>query len=223
MNSDIFPYPFKELPPTDDPREQYLTELACSPRFVMQVQTAVEAPGGKGGRLRLPDGVPLDDGECVVFWSIVSKLLPPDWHLAAEDDGCWLSYRPPERTISPELLKAYFTYHAPTDETRPKYRAIEAARRRFYDRVMKDLLFADDLLAQTKAACIREEALLFAEAINEQCPVCSDTALAIHHLRMAVAGINQIIFQAQSAPVLWEVELSRCLVIANRAIALGGR
>lgn len=127
---------------------------------------------------------------------------------------------------------AWFTYHAPTDETAPRYAAIRAAEnavllditQTIYENVETSVLY-DQINRSTRR---------FAEVIDEQAPDCADKDAAIRCVRLARNLFNEYAAQAAfpKAQQSWgdaralfgaaELELTRARMQASGAIACGG-
>lgn len=135
--------------------------------------------------------------------------------------------------LTSDQLDNWFTYHAPTGETGPKYIAITAM-----ERTCAELLTMPELTHDRVNATLRK----FVELIDESAPDSADKTAAIRCVRIARNAINEAIVQATRSEhpathCLWVCEYDAvslpCRIAihelikarwqANSAIACGGR
>ena len=141
--------------------------------------------------------------------------------------------------LTPEQLDNWFTYHAPTPETGPKYLAIREAEIASA-RPIVAILNGSTIIAthdEVNAAC-----RAFAEAIDANVPDSADKSAAIRCVRLARNAANEAIVtmnheRREAGHVAWErpsrtvvtlcreaeSELRRARWQANSAIACGGK
>jgi hypothetical protein len=131
--------------------------------------------------------------------------------------------------MTPEQRANWFTYHAPTDETRPKYAAIAAAES-VAAQCVTALLNGGDFATydNINAACLR-----FADVIDENAPDSADKSAAIRCVRLARNALNEAV--AVGSRLGWNdatvialareagAELRRARWQANSAIACNGK
>lgn len=126
--------------------------------------------------------------------------------------------------MTQEQRDNWFTYHAPTDETKPKYTAIRAAE-------IKAAADIDDALGnfagveafgRINAAC-----LAYADVIDTQAPDSADKSAAIRCVRLARNAANEAVVadieHAADMRVICAQELVKARWQANSAIACGGK
>ena len=135
--------------------------------------------------------------------------------------------------MTPEQLDNWFTYHAPTEETAPKYRAIRDAEDAVTVNVtMTHHEVGGDVKAQYDE--INRSTRRFAEVIDANAPDCADKTAAIRCVRLARNLFNEwatevakpkhqqrwtdprLLFDAAT------LELLKARMQANSAIACGG-
>lgn len=127
-----------------------------------------------------------------------------------------------------EQLEVWFTYHPPTEETKPKYAAIKEAYGQMYAAFRAGVVAAEGAGKATPADFERvtTRAREFAEAIDTHCPKCADATAAVRCLRLARNAMNDTLRSAKTphadfqALAHQQLELARYQ--ANSAIACGG-
>jgi hypothetical protein len=131
--------------------------------------------------------------------------------------------------MTPEQLDNHFSYHAPTEETAPKYAAIRAAE--FECRKLCGTFSMAEYTA-TPANYHEVNATMrtFAEIIDANAPDSADKAAAIRCVRLARNAINEHLASCilgYPVHINMLAEASRQLVLArfqaNSAIACGGK
>lgn len=127
---------------------------------------------------------------------------------------------------------AWFTYHAPTDETAPKYAAIRAAENAVIADITQTIY--ENVETSVLHDQINRSTRRFAEVIDEQAPDCADKDAAIRCVRLARNLFNEHAAQAAlpTAQQSWgdvrvlfraaELELAKARMQASGAIACGG-
>lgn len=127
--------------------------------------------------------------------------------------------------ISPEQLENWFTYHAPTSETTPKYIAIRAAE--LACAMDLDDAIADDCDRQVRYDRINKATRAFVEAIDIHVPDCADKTAAIRCVRLARNAANEAITaepdHVGDLRVMCGQNLTAARFQANSAIACGGK
>lgn len=131
--------------------------------------------------------------------------------------------------LTPEQLDHRFNYHAPTEETRPKYAAIRAAEFECHQLAANIRLAGNDV--DTGAYAVVNSTLrAFAEAINDNAPDCADKTAALRCVGLARNCLNeQVASVTQGFPVYIDLvaEAHRQIVLArfqaNSAVALDGK
>ena len=126
--------------------------------------------------------------------------------------------------MTTEQLDNWFTYHTPTEDTAPRYKAIRAAE-------FKCAADIDDALGnyighaaheRINAACKD-----FAIVIDAQAPDCADKSAAIRCVRLARNAANEAIVartdHAADLRVMCAQNLTAARFQANSAIACGGK
>ena len=131
--------------------------------------------------------------------------------------------------MTPEQLDNWFTYHPPTEETKPKYAAIRAAEA-VASQCSVALLNGGTLATHDE---VNARFRSFAEAIDANCPDSADKSAAIRCVRLARNALNEAIVVASKLgadefTVLAlareaESELRRARWQASSAIACGGK
>ena len=124
--------------------------------------------------------------------------------------------------MTDEQRDNWFTYHAPTDETAPKYAAIRAAEAR----AVETITMALDEGRGAAYDLINEACRAFAMVIDEQAPDSADKGAAIHCVRLARNAANEAVIDPAGAGRLQAVaftEIQKARWQANAAIACGGR
>jgi hypothetical protein len=130
--------------------------------------------------------------------------------------------------LSAAQLDAYFTYHAPTEEQKPKYANITSARDACatklagafvsYQSTGKNATYFDVVNKATRE---------FAEVIDANAPVSADTTAAIRCVRLARNAANQALTEPVNSLVVFaaivDAELFKAQWQANSAIALEGK
>lgn len=126
--------------------------------------------------------------------------------------------------MTPEQRDNWFTYHVPTEVTKPKYTAIRAAE------IGTSMAIDDaignftgpDAFNRINAAC-----LAYADVIDTQAPDSADKSAAIHCVRLARNAANEAVVadveHANDLRVICAQELVKARWQANSAIACGGR
>jgi len=128
--------------------------------------------------------------------------------------------------LSTEQLDNWFTYHAPTDETTPKYAAVRKGR----------LDAGLTLLACTAPDCvdsnhIRHESINdalrdFVMVIDANAPDSADKTAAIRCVRLARNAANEAVATPTDSRRLVDIallEIQKAVWQANSAIACGGK
>ena len=135
--------------------------------------------------------------------------------------------------MTPEQLDNWFSYHAPTEETAPKYRAIrDAADAVTANVTMTHYEVGGDVKAQYDE--INRATRRFAEVIDANAPDSADKTAAIRCVRLARNLFNEWATEMSKPKdrqtwtdprVLFihaEVELLKARMQANSAVACGG-
>lgn len=143
--------------------------------------------------------------------------------------------------MTPDQLDNWFRYHAPTDETRPKYAAIRVAEEaahvaiahvkagRAWDGDANGIVTPD-----TKAdfqrlayAYVNQTCRAFAVVIDQSAPDSADKSAAIRCVRLARNCVNEGVALGLAADVFcWtqaQEQLRLARFQANSAIACGGK
>lgn len=94
--------------------------------------------------------------------------------------------------IDPANLDRWFKYHAPTEETAPKYAAIRDAETACWARVA-EAMHSNRMRAPEAFEEVNAATRAFADVINEQAPDSADKTAAIRCLRLARNGANEFI------------------------------
>lgn len=129
--------------------------------------------------------------------------------------------------LTSDQLDNWFTYHAPTEETAPKYAAINAAKDLFVNEVVAAM--TTEGLALDRFDKINKAARMYVETICLVVPDCVDRAAAIRCVRLARYAANEAIAQAGNEILgkhLAQVFAQNVLASrwqANSAIACGGK
>lgn len=118
---------------------------------------------------------------------------------------------------------AWFTYHAPTEETAPKYAAIRAAE----EACLFGLAYAaaDEGPNHVRFDNINASCAKFADVIDAQAPDSADKSAAIRCVRLARNAANEAIVNPKDAGRLMamaKTEIQKARWQANSAIACGG-
>ena len=130
--------------------------------------------------------------------------------------------------MTEEQQAAWFTYHAPNEETAPKYAAIRQREMNTYNSILQGRY--ENLAPPSMHSLINHETQRFAILIRDLCPDCSDRAAAIAHVRLARHAFNEWIVE-EGKPVLTvsrdllrmaSDELLKARWKANSAIACNG-
>lgn len=131
--------------------------------------------------------------------------------------------------MTPEQLDNWFSHHAPTEETAPKYAAIRAAEFECH-KLGASLTMAEYTATTDDYAAINATLRAFAEAIDANAPDSADKTAAIRCVRLARNCFNEQVASAINGfPVHINMvaEGARQLVLArfqaNSAIACGGK
>lgn len=131
--------------------------------------------------------------------------------------------------MTPKQLDNWFTFHAPTAETRPRYAAVRAAEKACHELGMS-LTMAEYTADTSDYARINATLRAFAEVIDVNAPDGDDKDAAIRCVRLARNCFNeQVASCLLGFPVILnmvsegarQVALARFL--ANSAIACGGK
>ena len=125
-----------------------------------------------------------------------------------------------------EVLDNWFTYHPPTDETRPKYAATSEA---FKTACTVFQLTKTDEVPSYEA--VTNAARRFVEAIDEHCPPSADATAAVRCVRLARNAKNDALLKRggkvydpdMDFQALAMTQLTLARYQANSAIACGGR
>ena len=126
--------------------------------------------------------------------------------------------------MTPEQRENWFNYHAPTDETKPKYTAIRAAE-------LRAAMDIDDALGnftgQERFDRINAACLAFADVIDALAPDSADKSAAIRCVRLTRNAANEAAVaepdHANDLRVICAQELVKARWQANSAIACGGK
>lgn len=130
--------------------------------------------------------------------------------------------------MTPLQREAWFVYHAPTAETKPKYEQIRACETTVYNRVLDAEYY---MSSPDLHSAINEECLRFADLVMALAPDCEDRATAIEHIRMARHAFNEwavVVRRDPSKPrdnkflEMGKDELVKARWKSNSAIACGG-
>jgi aconitase B len=124
--------------------------------------------------------------------------------------------------LKQEQLDNWFTYHAPTDETRPKYEQITLAESRIQDELVEDVnIITHDAINGT----LRD----FVVLIDSLAPDSADKTAAIRCVRIARNALNEAVMCRKNDPdrarMLARIasdEIIKARWQANSAIACGG-
>lgn len=136
--------------------------------------------------------------------------------------------------MTQDQIDNYFTYHAPTPETAPKYGKITARERNCWISIQQGVY--ENLGDAALHKLINEECKAFALLIEELVPEGDDKSRAIQHVRLARNAFNEAIkaqhhFPTSSAlshrTLQWfwtigETELVKARWLANSGIACNG-
>lgn len=135
--------------------------------------------------------------------------------------------------LTPDQLDNWFTYHAPTDETAPKYAAIRHAESAVvFDITQTSYEGVTCAVLHTRINAVTRH---FAETIDALAPDSADKSAAIRCVRLARNFFNEWAVESQKPAgdrswadpvVLFDravFELTRARFQANSAIACGGR
>lgn len=129
--------------------------------------------------------------------------------------------------IAPEQLDNWFTYHAPTDDTKPKYAAVRDAEQHAHEVIAS---LRGRRLAVTDCDVVNESLRHFVSVIDANAPDSADKSAAIRCVRLARNGANEFIMaNVANFPVHVDVlalattELVRARWQANSAIACDGK
>ena len=133
-------------------------------------------------------------------------------------------------------LNAWFVYHAPTDDTKPRYEAIRkkeedahvvvthALNGVVWDDAEKELRPAKGL--PERFAEINRICKELAQTIEQHAPGCADTTVAVRAVRLAKMYANEAVVLGQvtgdAAVVQAHEQLRQARFWANAAIACGG-
>lgn len=129
--------------------------------------------------------------------------------------------------LTSDQLDNWFTYHAPTEETAPKYAAINAAKDLFVNEVVAAI--TTEGMVQDRFDKINKAARAFSETIDVNAPDSADKTAAIRCVRIARNAANEAIAQAGNEILekhLAQVFAQNVLASrwqANSAIACGGK
>lgn len=127
--------------------------------------------------------------------------------------------------MTPEQLDRWFRYHAPTEETAPKYKAIREAEERCWKSISQGVF--ENIGVPAIYSLINAECKAFAQVVDDLCPESDDKAAAIRCIRIARNAFNEAVSVARTKEVAWlwtlgEQELVKARWQANSAIACGG-
>ena len=125
-----------------------------------------------------------------------------------------------------EQLDVWFTYHPPTEETLPKYKAIAAAVQGLRDAVHEARQMPHDpgaMAPEEAFELVTNAARAFVEAIDANCPPCADATAAVRCVRLCRNAANDLLCGwAEQAHDLFMLNLHQARYQANSAIACGG-
>ena len=135
--------------------------------------------------------------------------------------------------MTPEQLDHWFRYHAPTEETAPKYKAIREAEERCWKSISQGVF--ENIGVPAIYNLINAECKAFAQVVDELCPEGDDKAAAIRCIRLARNAFNEAVVLSrdvdnlvyQEIDNLWLFNLGKQELVkarwqANSAIACGG-
>ena len=134
--------------------------------------------------------------------------------------------------LTPDQLDNWFAYHAPTDETAPKYAAIREAEARCHAffRELRDTLTNEGKLAPADCTVVNALTRTFAEVIDANAPDSADKAAAIRCVRIARNAMNEVIMRSvggasyeDGAFTVVHGEVTKARWQASGAIACGGK
>ena len=143
--------------------------------------------------------------------------------------------------MTPEQLYNWFTFHPPTEETKPKYAAIRAAGEaahvaiahvkagRAWDGDVDTMVQPADKADYQRLAYayVNQTCRAFAEAIDVNAPDSADKAAAIQCVRLARSCANEgVALGLADDAFLWtqaQEQLRLARFQANSAIACGGK
>lgn len=127
--------------------------------------------------------------------------------------------------MTPEQLDNWFTYHPPTEETAPRYKAVRAAELRCA--MDLDDAIADDCDRSIRFDRVNKATRTFAEVIDANAPDCADKSAAIRCVRLARNAANEAIVaepdHAGDLRVMCGQNLTAARFQANSAIACNGK
>lgn len=140
-------------------------------------------------------------------------------------------------SLSPEQLDNWFTYHAPTEETAPRYAAIRATEAEAVNACLAAVTDPEGGPLSKRFALVNQATRCFAEVIDSNAPDCADKAAAIRCVRLMRNAANEAIAiaNANANGAEEDGDTARALLIvamaeatkarwqANSAIACGGR
>lgn len=136
--------------------------------------------------------------------------------------------------LTQDQLDNWFSYHAPTPETAPKYAAIRDAEMALVANVTQTVYEVGPDTAQIYRE-VNRSARHFAEVIDANAPDCADKTAAIRCVRLARNLFNEWATQRampkerqswHDVTILFtnaEIELTKARMQANSAIACGGK
>lgn len=123
----------------------------------------------------------------------------------------------------------HFVYHAPTDDTAPRYAAIRAAERACHD-VAGSLTMAEYTATEADYYVVNNTLRRFAEAIDAAAPDSADKTASIRCVRLARNALNEHIAACIGGfptHINCIAEAARQLTLArwqaNSAVACGGK
>ena len=134
--------------------------------------------------------------------------------------------------LSTEQLDNWFSYHAPNEETAPKYAAIRAAETDVHAllRSLRDEMSAGGRLAPSDCELVNAGTRVLAVVIDAHAPDSADKTAAIRCLRIARNATNEIIMRSfggasyeEGAFTVAHGEVTKARWQANSAIACGGK
>ena len=126
--------------------------------------------------------------------------------------------------MTQDQLDNWFSYHAPTDDTAPRYKAVRAAEIKAAMEIDNAL---GNFIGHAAFSKINAATRTFAEVIDANAPDSADKAAAIRCVRLARNAANEaVIAEADHAAdlrVMCAQNLTAARFQANSAIACGGK
>ena len=127
--------------------------------------------------------------------------------------------------MTSDQLDSWFTYHTPTEDTAPRYKAIRAAELACAMDI--DDAIADDCDRSIRFDRVNKATRTFAVVIDTNAPDSADKSAAIRCVRLARNAANEAIAaeadHAADLRVMCAQNLTAARFQANSAIACGGK